>query len=101
MSTGQDHQSDGQQSSKSRTLFSSWLRRSSSSLAVVRAGMRIVEPVTSPVSEALNWQRTFPVTVDRSIGSWDDCANFARFEGGGRRVAIAGGKAPDDKQVFK
>lgn len=68
--------------------MSNWFRRSSSSLAVVLAGIRIVVPVISPVSEALNWQRTFPVTCDRSIGSWESWASFARFEGGGRRVVI-------------
>ena len=55
-------------------------------------------PAMSPVSDALNWQRTFPVTVDRSTGSCIDCEGFARFEGGGRRVVIlfAGGKIFSD-----
>ena len=58
--------------------------------------MRIVDPVVSPVSEALNWQSTFPVTVDRSSGSNAVFESFARFDGGGRSVVIV--RAPGDKR---
>ena len=45
-------------------------------------------PVISPVSDALNWTRTFPVTTDISTWSSAAAAIFARFDGGGRRVVI-------------